>query len=142
MPSRPPSLAKPYYPVQVTDLDLAFPATVLRLMPPIEDIPEVDEGWNELARALFTGRYTDLSFLPSVYLTDWIVDSQRAATVEGGDVYLEMAWRHVRTILGSWEPKHQHKEATVAYLLSLWFRWATWKQDGQQRTAGSEEYTL
>lgn len=28
---------------------------------------------------------------------------------------------HVRAILTSWEPKHEHKEAGAAYLMSKWF---------------------
>jgi hypothetical protein len=33
----------------------------------------------------------------------------------------EMAFRHLTVVLGSYEPKHQHKMGTVAYLGSLWF---------------------
>ena len=33
----------------------------------------------------------------------------------------QAAIRHVRYCMGSWEPKHEHKEAGCAYLLSLWF---------------------
>lgn len=29
--------------------------------------------------------------------------------------------RHISACLGSYEPKHEHKIAGVAYLLSLWF---------------------
>jgi hypothetical protein len=32
------------------------------------------------------------------------------------------AMRHLRAILGSFEPKHEHKEAGVAYLMSQWFK--------------------
>jgi len=32
------------------------------------------------------------------------------------------ALRHIKAILGSFEPKHEHKEAAAAYLLSLWFK--------------------
>jgi len=31
------------------------------------------------------------------------------------------ALRHLSAIQGSWEPKHEHKTAGVAYLMSLWF---------------------
>lgn len=30
------------------------------------------------------------------------------------------AMRAIKACLGSWAPKHEHKEAGVAYLLSLW----------------------
>lgn len=29
--------------------------------------------------------------------------------------------RHLMSVLHSWEPKHEHKTAGVAYLMSLWF---------------------
>ena len=31
---------------------------------------------------------------------------------------------HLRVIMGSFEPKHEHKISTVAYLLSQWFDFA------------------
>lgn len=31
-----------------------------------------------------------------------------------------VAVRHLQTVLGSFDPKHEHKEAGAAYLLSLW----------------------
>lgn len=31
------------------------------------------------------------------------------------------ALRHIHTILGSFEPKHEHKFEAVSYLASLWF---------------------
>ena len=34
---------------------------------------------------------------------------------------LTKALRHLGAIQRSWEPKHEHKEAGVAYLMSLWF---------------------
>lgn len=36
-------------------------------------------------------------------------------------VDLEKASRAVKATLGSWEPKHEHKEAGVAFMLSEWF---------------------
>jgi hypothetical protein len=33
----------------------------------------------------------------------------------------ELAIRHLQVIQASFEPKHEHKEAAVAYLASLWF---------------------
>src|SRR5579871_382448 len=31
------------------------------------------------------------------------------------------ALRHVRAVMGSFEPRHEHKEAAVAYMMSEWF---------------------
>lgn len=33
----------------------------------------------------------------------------------------EQAWRHIRALMCSWEPKHEHKEAGVSYLMSQYF---------------------
>jgi len=30
--------------------------------------------------------------------------------------------RHLQTIQGSFEPKHEHKQDCVAYFMSLWFQ--------------------
>lgn len=35
------------------------------------------------------------------------------------------ALRHLSCVLRSFEPKHEHKEAGVAYLMSLWFEVAS-----------------
>ena len=34
----------------------------------------------------------------------------------------EKAMRHLAAVQGSYEHKHEHKEAAVAYLASLWFK--------------------
>ena len=36
-------------------------------------------------------------------------------------ISLSLALRHLGACLSSWEPKHEHKTAGVAYLMSLWF---------------------
>ena len=33
----------------------------------------------------------------------------------------DKALRHIGTIMSSWNPKHEHKEAGCAFLLYLWF---------------------
>jgi hypothetical protein len=40
-------------------------------------------------------------------------------TKEGID--RSVAMRHLKCIMSSWEPQHEHKTAGVAYLMSLWF---------------------
>jgi hypothetical protein len=44
---------------------------------------------------------------------------------EGVDA--KAAWRHCAALLRSFEPKHEHKEAGVAYLMSQYFESATWE---------------
>jgi hypothetical protein len=107
-------LQPPYLPVEVTDLELAFPAHALRLMPPEDDIPEdIDPGWVQFTNDWFGRGLDGLKLLPTPYLLD------NGSTSE-------LAWRHVSGIIGSFEPRHQHKIKAISYLLSLWFRWAEW----------------
>lgn len=103
------SLQPPYVPLPVTDVQLAFPANVLDLMPDYEAIPEDfrrDRGearpWVKLQRRWF---FRGLLGVP-IRARDGIDRKQ--------------ALRHLSAIQGSFEPKHEHKEAAVAYLASLW----------------------
>lgn len=38
------------------------------------------------------------------------------------------AMRHIRALMASFEPKHEHKEAGVAYLMSKYFADAEWER--------------
>jgi hypothetical protein len=94
-------------PMTISDLDAAFPTNVSRLMPRYEDIPVMFKSssneWAQLASMLFFegGKGVLLTPRPGINTTTAI--------------------RHVRAILASFEPKHEHKEAAVAFLLSKWF---------------------
>lgn len=94
-------------PIEVSDIDLAFPAHALKLMPPMAKIPEAfhrgNTVWNKLANDWFFKGLEEPSF-------------HMAPGVDGNQAH-----RHLSVILGSYEPKHEHKEAAIAYLASLWF---------------------
>lgn len=97
---------------EFSDIDVAFPASVTKYMPPYADIPKEykhgDTKWNKLFNSwFFVG-------LKSLDLT----------AKEGIDK--NKALRHIRCVMGSWEPQHEHKEAAVAYLLDQWFSDAKW----------------
>lgn len=106
-------------PSHVSDLDVAFPATVKHLMPSMDSIPqEFHNGstkWNNLVSAWFFKGLTKLDMSPK----DGIEKSD--------------AMRHIKAIMGSFEPKHEHKEAACAYLLSKWFEDATWEVNQRSR---------
>jgi hypothetical protein len=110
------TLSEPFRPVNVTNLDMAFPASVGNLMPPVDKIPDEYCGfnshnkWNDLVTALFFTGVKDLKLTPK----------------DGIDPIVAM--RHIRTILGSYEPKHEYKEAACAFLLSEWFEDAKWER--------------
>jgi hypothetical protein len=96
-------------PKDVDGAALAFGGPMQKLLPPWDEIPAEfrqlgGTEWNRIVgRWFFRG-------LPDG--TEWNakegVDTQRAL-------------RHLGAIMSSWEPKHEHKEAGVAYLMSLWF---------------------
>lgn len=94
-------------PTPITDVELAFPARVKHLMPPMLQIPaEFRNGrspWCRLASDWFAHGLRD----PAFHMTPGI---------DGNN-----ATRQLSAILRSFEPKHEHKEAAVAYLASLWF---------------------
>jgi len=102
-------------PIPVDDVQVAFPAGVMGLMPKYEDIPEQFRKWpckHKFAKFVSDAFYrgcTDIELLPR----------------EGVDQTQAM-WQF-RTILGSFEPKHEHKEAACVYLLSIWFEDIEWK---------------
>lgn len=99
-------------PREVTDVEVAFGANALDYMPPREEceaalkaLPNRGREWREFqSRWFFEGLPTDTKFKPK----DGI--DQAAAL------------RHLSLIQGSYAPKHEHKEAAVAYLASLWFK--------------------
>lgn len=106
-------LDPPYGPVAVSDVELAFSAHVGHLMPRPHDIPKGywsshlgDQGerqWVDLADRWFArGLSSGVEFHMN----------------EGFDG--ETCWRHLMAIMASFAPKHEHKVASVAFLMSVW----------------------
>lgn len=103
-------------PTPVSDVDLAFPARALEIMPTHEECetglaaldPDERQKWLNLQRKWF------FEGLPSTFQV-------ALKTVDGERIDGETAWRHLQVIQGSYAPKHKHKEVAVAYLASLWF---------------------
>lgn len=104
----PNTLSNPPTVVETTKLDMAFPAQVIgRLLPRLENIPdELKHGiseWPKWANHLFHKGGADIAMYPR----------------EGVDA--EKAYLHAMCCLRSYEPKHEHKIAGVAYLLATFF---------------------
>lgn len=94
-------------PQDVSDVEIAFPASVRHLMPDYADIPKAfKDHHNPYVKTVSNWFFNGL---PKGTITP-------KAGVDGSK-----ALRHLKCILGSFEPKHEHKEAAVAYLMSLWF---------------------
>lgn len=94
-------------PKKVTGLDLAFGGSMKDLLPSKEEIPEEfwrgHNKWNTLVSQIF-------------FCGGKIKSMKPKEGIDGKD-----ALNHIKAILGSFEPKHEHKEAGCAYLFSLWF---------------------
>jgi hypothetical protein len=95
-------------PATVTGLDCAFGGRMEKLLPPYATIPdEYKRGhtkWNKVvSRWFFSGLPKETRFVPKAGIDE------------------AAAKAHLRAILVSFEPKHEHKEAGCAYLLSKWF---------------------
>jgi hypothetical protein len=95
-------------PQEVDRATLAFPAVIGHLLPGYAEVPEEFKGWrgNEYVDAV------DSWFFKGMAKADW-------KAKPGIDA--EKAWRHLSACMGSFAPKHEHKIAGVAYLMSLWF---------------------
>ena len=94
-------------PQDVSALDLAFGANLDRLLPQFQDIPDEFKWglnpWNRITSEwFFNGLDTDL------------IESK-----EGIDQC--KALLHLKVIMGSYSPKHEHRIAGCAYLMSHWF---------------------
>lgn len=94
-------------PHEVTDVEMAFPAEVTQLMPEYKEIPDEfkrqSNSWVKLQQEWFFEGLPGAKFFQK----------------EG--INPSAALRHLKCIQGSFQPKHEHKEAAVAYLLSRWF---------------------
>jgi hypothetical protein len=108
LPAMPEDLTT-FRPKVVDKIDVAFGAAgrLHELLPPRESLPDefrAQRGpWCELAsRWFFQG-------LKGVDL------------VAKSGIDKNVALAHLSAIMGSWEPKHEHKIGGVGFLMSLWF---------------------
>jgi hypothetical protein len=96
-------------PQTVSTIEIAFGGNLENLMPKMEEIPEEFKRhggtkWNEVQATWF---FSGLPKGTEFYMKDGID--------------LGVAIRHLSAIQSSFQPKHEHKEAAVAWLMSLWF---------------------
>jgi hypothetical protein len=95
-------------PLAVSKLDIAFGGRMKELLPSYNEIP--DE---------FKDNYHPWCHWQSKWFFSGLAKQDIPETKAGIDK--DAAMRHLAAIQGSFEPKHEHKEAGVAYLASLWF---------------------
>jgi len=103
------------FPVELSDVDVTFGVNALTIMPCMNEIPREyhmmsNTKWNKL-------------------VSDWFffgVKNLKVTPKKGIDK--DKAIKHLRCIIGSFEPAQEHKEAAAAYLMSEWFEDATWEK--------------
>ena len=92
-------------PQEISDVDLAFPGQVSRLMPDYKEIPdEFKHGNNKYC----------------AFQAKWFFEGLEGIPKPKDGVDVKKAMRHLSAIQKSFEPRHEHKAAAVAYLASLW----------------------
>jgi hypothetical protein len=91
-------------------LDIAFGVNALKYMPTWEEIPE--DFQREYGEAKKWVNIVDDWFFNGIKITSCVMK-------EGID--RNTAMRQIQIIIGSFEPRHEHKTSAVAYLMSLWF---------------------
>lgn len=95
----------------VTDIEVAFGST--KYLPKMEDIPE--EFFKR--RNVYVQLFNDIFFKGVSELNYEPIEGFDRATIN----------RLISSHAGSFDPKHEHKEAGVAYMMSLMMKNPTWK---------------
>lgn len=119
-------------PQEIDDLTKAFPAHVIgSLMPYMHEIPQDFQEETKVSRSwyLFIGGWQVRGLGEGTGFVGVIL----APAVKEAELG-EQAFAHLGTLLRSYEPKHQHKEAAVAWLASLWFERVVWESDLEEAT--------
>ena len=93
-------------PQDVNDVDMAFGGNLANLMPAYSSIPDEFKSGNN--------KWTD-------WQSEWFYKGLATMPKPKEGIDMKKAMRHLATIQKSFEPKHEHKMAAVAYLASQWF---------------------
>jgi hypothetical protein len=99
---------------ELNGVDVAFGN--IKHMPKYEAIPEdFRRGNNDYCRAVSTWFFSGAKGTP-----DGLIVGHMKFTAKPG-VDRNKALAAIKAVLGSFEPKHEHKEAACAFMLSEWF---------------------
>ena len=109
-----------YTPIEISAAEVAFGGKAMQILPPYSAIPdEFKHGDNLWVK----------------WSGDWFFNGLDRYPVANEGVDLNLAMRNLSAVQRSFEPKHEHKEAGVAYLASLWFSSPEGVPVGQEATA-------
>lgn len=88
----------------------------IKHMPVYAAVPdEFKKSYNPFCEAISTWFFSGAKSAPN----GLIIGAMQYTAKPGVDS--ADALRAIKAVLGSWEPKHEHKEAACAYMLSEWF---------------------
>jgi hypothetical protein len=99
---------KEWVPIEVDDISVGMGAVNMEgILPLMESIPdEFKQRTNEWVNRV----------------DDWFFSGIRLGYIEmKAGIDKKKAFRHLQSIMHSWQPEHNHKVAGVAYLMSMWF---------------------
>lgn len=83
-------------------------------------VKELLPAWEEIPQEFKTQSEYNNKWIKAI--GDWFFKGIKLVnTVTKEGIEEKWAIRHIGNIMHSWEPKHEHKVAGSAYLLSLWF---------------------
>ncbi len=109
-------MPEPTWPIPELDaIEIAFPAGALRWMPKYEDIP--DEYKDHVG---FGDSEYECVTIANYWFANGLNEDVEFYPREGVDA--RKAFDALRATLGSYAPKHEHKIAAVAYMMSCWFK--------------------
>lgn len=92
-------------PINVSEADKVFGGSVRKILPEWSEIPDEYDG-----RGVWTR-----------WQQEWFYKGLTKYPVPREGIDLRQAMDNLACVQGSWAPKHEHKEAGVAWLASLWF---------------------
>lgn len=92
--------------------EMAFPARVIEHMPSWEEIPQEYKRWWTHPTAVLAQKWFSNELVHSEPMPDFYPQ-------QGVDA--DDAFRHIHTVLSSFQPKHEHKIAACAMLIELYF---------------------
>lgn len=104
----------------LTAADVAFGG--IKHMPRYSDVPEnFKKSYDPFCKAISSWFFSGAKGIPNGLAIDGVEFTAKPGVDSG------KALRAIKAVLGSFEPKHEHKEAACAYMLSEWFDMAKQK---------------